>query len=104
MSPPSHVLSEVSASTELVSSLCDQGYNAWRRFCGLSQPKNQQELAAVLNNANLARRLLELYGTPDNIDVWLGGVAEPFVRDGRVGPLFACLIATQFQRIRQGDR
>ncbi|XP_032371780.1 eosinophil peroxidase [Etheostoma spectabile] len=39
--------------------------------------------------------------TPDNIDVWLGGVAEPFVPGGRVGPLFACLISTQFQRIRQ---
>lgn len=63
-----------------------------------------QELGRVLNNTDLARRLLELYGTPDNIDVWLGGVAEPFVRGGRVGPLFACLIATQFQKIRQGDR
>lgn len=95
---------EVSFLTELVSSAWAQGYNAWRRFCGLSQPRNQQELAAVLNNTDLARRLLALYGTPDNIDVWLGGVAEPFVRDGRVGPLFSCLIATQFQRIRQGDR
>ncbi|XP_027882097.1 eosinophil peroxidase-like [Xiphophorus couchianus] len=80
------------------------GYNAWRRFCGLSQPSNQAELAQVLRNPTLAQKLLELYGTPDNIDVWLGGVAEPFVPGGRVGPLFACLIATQFQRIRQGDR
>ncbi|XP_039636753.1 eosinophil peroxidase [Perca fluviatilis] len=80
------------------------GYNAWRRFCGLSQPRNQQELAQVLNNNDLARRLLQLYGTADNIDIWMGGVAEPFVNGGRVGPLFACLIATQFQRIRQGDR
>ncbi|XP_023194288.1 eosinophil peroxidase-like [Xiphophorus maculatus] len=80
------------------------GYNAWRRFCGLSQPSNQAELAQVLRNPTLAQKLLELYGTPDNIDVWLGGVAEPFVPGGRVGPLFSCLIATQFQRIRQGDR
>ncbi|KAM9306314.1 eosinophil peroxidase-like isoform 1-T2 [Pholidichthys leucotaenia] len=80
------------------------GYNAFRRFCGLSQPKNEAELARVLNNAELARKLLELYGTPDNIDVWLGGVAEPFARGGRVGPLFACLIATQFKKIREGDR
>ncbi|XP_061782628.1 eosinophil peroxidase [Nerophis lumbriciformis] len=80
------------------------GYNAWRGFCGLSQPSNQAELAQVLNNTDLARRLLELYGTPENIDVWLGGVAEPLVRGGRVGPLFACLIANQFQKIRQGDR
>ncbi|KAK5900867.1 hypothetical protein CgunFtcFv8_025790 [Champsocephalus gunnari] len=80
------------------------GYNAWRKLCGLSQPRNQAELAQVLNNTNLARKLLQLYGTPANIDVWMGGVAEPFVRGGRVGPLFACLIASQFQRIRQGDR
>ncbi|XP_051278095.1 eosinophil peroxidase-like isoform X1 [Dicentrarchus labrax] len=80
------------------------GYNKWRKFCGLSQPQNQAQLAEVLNNTDLAERLLDLYGTPDNIDVWLGGVAEPFVRGGRVGPLFACLIATQFQKIRQGDR
>ncbi|XP_072243997.1 eosinophil peroxidase-like [Leuresthes tenuis] len=80
------------------------GYNKWRGFCRLSQPKNLNQLARVLNNTDLARRLLDLYGTPDNIDVWLGGVAEPFVSGARVGPLFACLIATQFQRIRQGDR
>nr|QGA72112.1 myeloperoxidase-like protein [Plecoglossus altivelis] len=80
------------------------GYNKWRRFCGLSEPQNLQELAQVLNNTELARRLLQLYGSPANIDVWLGGVAEPFVRNGRVGPLFACLIANQFKRIRQGDR
>ncbi|XP_041826711.1 eosinophil peroxidase [Melanotaenia boesemani] len=80
------------------------GYNAWRRFCGLSQPRNQAELGQVLNNTDLARKLLELYGTPDNIDIWLGGVAEPFVAGGRVGPLFACLIGNQFQKIRQGDR
>lgn len=79
-------------------------YNAWRKFCGLSTPSNLGELAVVLNNTDLAFRLLQLYGTPDNIDVWMGGVAEPFVHRGRVGPLFACLIATQFQRIRQGDR
>ncbi|KAM4719236.1 uncharacterized protein FYW61_015078 [Anableps anableps] len=80
------------------------GYNAWRRFCGLSQPRNQAQLAQVLKNPTLARKLLELYGTPENIDVWLGGVAEPFVPGGRVGPLFACLIATQFKKIREGDR
>ncbi|XP_051540923.1 eosinophil peroxidase-like [Myxocyprinus asiaticus] len=80
------------------------GYNAWRQFCGLSIPQNEQELAVVMNNTELARRLIELYKTPANIDVWLGGVAEPFVPGGRVGPLFACLISMQFKHIRQGDR
>ncbi|KAK5618370.1 hypothetical protein CRENBAI_019200 [Crenichthys baileyi] len=80
------------------------GCNKWREFCGLSQPMSLSELAEVLDNTDLAQRLLDLYGTPENIDVWLGGVAEPFVRGRRVGPLFACLIATQFQKIREGDR
>ncbi|XP_071379246.1 eosinophil peroxidase-like isoform X1 [Centroberyx affinis] len=80
------------------------GYNKWRKFCGLSQPRNLKQLTKVMNNSDLAKNLLDLYGTPDNIDVWLAGVAEPFVPGGRVGPLFACLIATQFQKIRQGDR
>lgn len=80
------------------------GYNAWRRFCGLSAPQNEQELAVVMNNTELARKLIELYGTPENIDIWLGGVAEPFAPGGRVGSLFACLISRQFQKIRDGDR
>ncbi|XP_039531388.1 eosinophil peroxidase-like isoform X3 [Pimephales promelas] len=80
------------------------GYNAWRRFCGLSAPQNEQELAVVMNNPELARKLIELYGTPENIDIWLGGVSEPFVPGGRVGSLFACLISRQFQHIRDGDR
>ncbi|KAI5099534.1 eosinophil peroxidase isoform 2 precursor [Silurus meridionalis] len=80
------------------------GYNAWRRFCGLSTPRNLGELSAVLNNANLARKLLDLYGSPDNIDLWAAGIAEPFVAGGRVGPVFSCIITSQFQNIRQGDR
>ncbi|XP_042344621.1 eosinophil peroxidase-like [Plectropomus leopardus] len=80
------------------------GYNKWRGFCGLSQPRTRAELAVVMNNSVLAEKLWDHYGTADNIDVWLGGVSEPFVREGRVGPLFACLIATQFEKIREGDR
>ncbi|XP_051013771.1 lactoperoxidase [Acomys russatus] len=80
------------------------GYNSWREFCGLSQPRTLEELSAVLGNKLLAKKLLDLYGTPDNIDIWLGAIAEPLVRRGRVGPLLACLLGRQFQRIRDGDR
>ncbi|KAM4794761.1 myeloperoxidase-like [Rhinophrynus dorsalis] len=80
------------------------GYNAWRRFCGLSQPRNLNELAAVLNNRELAQKFINLYGTPANIDIWVGGVAEPLVRNGRIGMLLTCLIGNQFRRARDGDR
>ncbi|XP_041053177.1 eosinophil peroxidase-like isoform X1 [Carcharodon carcharias] len=81
-----------------------QGYNAWRRFCGLSEPQDIVALSLILNNMDLAINLLNLYGTPDNIDVWVGGISEPFVEGGRVGPLFACLIGQQFKNLRDGDR
>ncbi|XP_028628302.1 lactoperoxidase isoform X1 [Grammomys surdaster] len=80
------------------------GYNSWRAFCGLSQPKTLEELSAVMENEVLAKKLLDLYGTPSNIDIWLGAIAEPLVHGGRVGPLLTCLLGQQFQRIRDGDR
>ncbi|KAK2522438.1 myeloperoxidase [Columba guinea] len=80
------------------------GYNAWRRFCGLSQPQNVDEFSKVLGNSKLAKKFMELYGTPENIDIWIGAISEPFVAQGRVGPLLACIIGTQFRNLRDGDR
>lgn len=57
-----------------------------------------------MENEVLAKKLLDLYGTPSNIDIWLGAIAEPLVHGGRVGPLLTCLLGQQFQRIRDGDR
>ncbi|XP_017806136.1 lactoperoxidase [Papio anubis] len=80
------------------------GYNSWRAFCDLSQPQTLEELNTVLKNKMLAKKLLGLYGTPDNIDIWIGAIAEPLMERGRVGPLLACLLGKQFQQIRDGDR
>ncbi|XP_037019600.2 lactoperoxidase isoform X1 [Artibeus jamaicensis] len=80
------------------------GYNSWRGFCNLSQPHTLAKLGTVLKNKMLAKKFLDLYGTPSNIDVWIGAVAEPPVEGGRVGSLLACLIGKQFQQVRDGDR
>ncbi|XP_074046499.1 myeloperoxidase-like [Macrotis lagotis] len=80
------------------------GYTAWRRFCGLSEPQTVEELGDIFQNIKLAEKFLALYGTADNIDLWIGAVNEPFVPDGRVGPLLSCLIGRQFQQVRDGDR
>uniref|UniRef100_A0A8C6WKE0 Uncharacterized protein n=1 Tax=Neogobius melanostomus TaxID=47308 RepID=A0A8C6WKE0_9GOBI len=37
------------------------GYNAWRKFCGLSQPSNMYELGKVLRNYQMAQRLMILW-------------------------------------------
>ncbi|XP_062448831.1 myeloperoxidase [Rhea pennata] len=80
------------------------GYSSWRQFCGLSNPRDLRTLAQVLKNRSLARKFIQLYGTPKNIDIWIGSLAEPFVNGGRVGPLMACIIGTQFRNLRDGDR
>lgn len=62
------------------------------------------ELSEVLGNTELTKKLMDLYGTPDNIDLWIGAIAEPLIPRGRVGPLLACIIGTQFRNLRDGDR
>ncbi|XP_062859634.1 eosinophil peroxidase [Trichomycterus rosablanca] len=80
------------------------GYSAWREFCGLSVPSNESDLTEILGNTGLVHKLLGLYGTVQNIDVWVGAISEPALNDGRVGPLLACLLTKQFQALRDGDR
>ncbi|XP_067400986.1 thyroid peroxidase [Emydura macquarii macquarii] len=80
------------------------GYNDWREFCGLSRLEIQTDLNAVISNRKVAEKIMELYSSPNNIDVWLGGLAENFLPGARTGPLFACIIGKQMKSLRDGDR
>ncbi|XP_029607734.1 eosinophil peroxidase [Salmo trutta] len=80
------------------------GYSSWRGLCGLSVPNTTSDLAGILGNPGLAEKFLLLYGTSQNIDVWVGAISEPPLPGGRVGPLLACLLAKQFRALRDGDR
>ncbi|XP_006153588.1 thyroid peroxidase [Tupaia chinensis] len=80
------------------------GYNEWRQFCGLPRLEPLADLAAAIANGSVAHRVLGLYGHPDNIDVWLGGLVESFLPGARTGPLFACIIGRQMKMLRDGDR
>uniref|UniRef100_A0A8C5PEB3 Thyroid peroxidase n=1 Tax=Leptobrachium leishanense TaxID=445787 RepID=A0A8C5PEB3_9ANUR len=80
------------------------GYNDWRESCGLQRLQTLSDLIISISDQNLTTEIIDLYGHPDNIDVFLGGLAENFLPGARTGPLFACLIGKQIKALREGDR
>lgn len=79
-------------------------YPAWRRFCNLSVPTTFDGFRWEMPDPSVRERLRQVYGHPDNVDLFVGGVLEEPMRGALVGPTFACLISDQFQRLRDGDR
>ncbi|CAG9540359.1 unnamed protein product [Cercopithifilaria johnstoni] len=79
-------------------------YTQFRQFCGLSHATTFDDLSHEIMNPRIRAKLKKLYGRPDNIDLFVGGLVEDPVHKGFVGPTFACIIGPQFQRTRDGDR
>ncbi|XP_073784112.1 thyroid peroxidase isoform X3 [Danio rerio] len=80
------------------------GYNAWRVFCGLDRVESRSDLLKLVGSDDLVEEIMDLYGHPDNVDVWLGGLLERPLSGARTGPLFSCLIGKQMKKLRDGDR
>lgn len=80
-----------------------QPYVNWRIPCGLTPIKDWEDLDRVSGPAS-AHRLRKAYRSVDDIDLFVGGLAERPVVGGIVGPTFSCIIAQQFSNLRKGDR
>jgi peroxidase len=78
-------------------------YMNYRKICNLTTSDNFDRLDDITNH-EVREKLQKLYGHPDNIDLWVGGILEDQMPGARVGPLFRCILVEQFKKLRDGDR
>ena len=58
----------------------------------------------ITSDPTLAGELQQVYGSVDQVDLFVGGLAEDPAGDGSmVGPTFQAVIAQQFENLRDGD-
>nr|BAM20393.1 peroxidase [Papilio polytes] len=79
------------------------GYVALRRYCGLSEPKNFDDLSGDISESNI-KALKSLYKSVYDIDLTVGGVLEEHAPGALLGPTYLCISLIQFYNIRVGDR
>ncbi len=77
------------------------GYNDARIGFGL-QPA--QTFADISSDPHIQARLASAYATVDDIDVWVGSLAEDHLPGAMVGKLMYISLKEQFEALRDGDR
>jgi len=78
-------------------------YNDMRHFCGLPKAHTWNDFLDVISKENVDK-LASLYGSPDDVDLTVGGSLEAHVPGTLAGPTFLCILTEQFYRTRVGDR
>jgi hypothetical protein len=76
-------------------------YNTLRQAFGLPAVGS---FADITSDMTLQGKLQAFYGNVNNIDAFVGGLAEAHVAGGSLGPLFRAIWIDQFTRLRDGDR
>lgn len=78
-------------------------YNTYRRVCGLQPVVSFEQLLTVME-PSVVNRLSKVYRSVDDIDLYIGGLVERHLPGSMLGPVFSCIIADQFARLKEGDR
>ena len=63
-----------------------------------------ESFASLTSDSVLQANLATVYGDIDNLDLFIGGLAEKHARGAVVGQTFQAIIAKQFYALRAGDR
>lgn len=76
-------------------------YNQARVALGM---KAAESFVDVNADEDVATALAEAYESPDDVDLWVGGLSEEHVEGSMVGPVFHKILSRQFSLLRDGDR
>ena len=77
------------------------GYNACRAAYGLA---TRDSFNLISSDPKVIHGLSEVYNHPDDIDPWVGALAEDTLEGAAVGELTQAALVDQFTRLRDGDR
>lgn len=77
------------------------GYNQARVELGLEPASTFSD---VTSDVQLQQRLASVYASVDEIDLWVGGLAEDHLEGVMVGELLRAVFVHQFSVLRDGDR
>jgi len=76
-------------------------YNDAKELMGLTRADSFQD---VTSDEGVQIRLASVYADTDDIDLWVGGLAEDHMAGALVGELFFYILKDQFETLRDGDR
>lgn len=76
-------------------------YNDTRKALGLAPVADFPDISSDQVTQSL---LASVYTSVDDIDLWIGGLAEDSVDGGLMGATFSAILRDQFERLRAGDR
>jgi hypothetical protein len=77
------------------------GYNDVREGLGLERIESFND---PIFQDGVGEKLASIYDSPDDMDLWIAGLAENKQGDSLVGSTFTSILADQFGRLRDGDR
>ena len=75
--------------------------NQTREALGLQR---YTSFSQISSDPNVAANLAQVYATPDDVDLFMGGLAEDHVPGSTTGPTFQAILSKQFDNLRSGDQ
>ena len=75
-----------------------------RRLDQRGRPVAVAEFSQITSDPTVLANLQKVFSSVDDVDLFIGGLAEDHAQGAMVGPTFQAIIAQQFENLCDGDR